>query len=923
MYLNNNKLSHILKGIVLVCVFCVTANSLKAQTVVKGRIVDATTKEAIPGVTIKIKGRKIYTASGADGSYSIKVATGDSLEITSTGYLNSTVGSNNANTIELTSSQTTLKEVVVTNNIAIARKTPVAVSTISLAKLEEFSPNREFPELLENTPSVYTSKSGGGTGDSRINIRGFDQTNISVMVNGVPVNDMENASVYWSNWSGLAEIGGQIQVQRGLGNSKLSTPAVGGNINIITKASEMRAGTMISASVGNSGFEKTSVGFSTGKSKKGLAFSMLLSHTASDGYVKGTASEVYNYFGTLAWEINDKSTLTATVTGAPQWHDQRGIALSYQTYYGNPNDTTFKKVYGPRYNSTWGYYHGSEFNTNKNFYHKPVANINYYYKFSPKTELSVVLYGSIGRGGGTSYSYSGGIGSVSSPTSILNLNRDANNLIRFDSIESWNRGNAVSLYGKAINKPWPQAGPYQGKSVLIDAKAGNGTTGVGWNRIAAMNEHNWYGTVINLTHKLNSNIVLDGGIDIRIYKGLHYRRVQEAMGSDAYYDYNDDVNNPMKYVAAGDRKTRIVYNNDDYVKQYGGYLGGVYEKNKLTVFASGSFNTTSYQRLDYFQYLVTDPTRKTRAYYFNGSSIKGGLSYRFNNNHFAFANIGYFEKPLLFNNVFTGNVNTNVPTGLKDQNTLGEEVGYNYRSSIVNVTVNIYHTIWKNKSITPIPYTDANGITTSANINGVTEDHKGIELESTIKPMRKLELNVMGSLGDWRYKNTVKATIYNADNTVAGTTTVYLQDVKVGSTAQQTVGIGARYEIIRGLSIRANYRYSGDLYATFTVKDRQTGGDTTARQAWQLPNFGLLNTAISYNFRIEGKRISLGLNVDNVLDKQYIAESLTDKLYTYKADHITPTDAKDFIIGNKGSGKNNSVYPGFGRTWVFSAKINL
>ena len=921
MYLNNNKLSHILKGIVLVCVFCVTANSLKAQTVVKGRIVDATTKEAIPGVTIKIKGRKIYTASGADGSYSIKVATGDSLEITSTGYLNSTVGSNNANTIELTSSQTTLKEVVVTNNIAIARKTPVAVSTISLAKLEEFSPNREFPELLENTPSVYTSKGGGGTGDSRINIRGFDQTNISVMVNGVPVNDMENASVYWSNWSGLAEIGGQIQVQRGLGNSKLSTPAVGGNINIITKASEMRAGTMISASVGNSGFEKTSVGFSTGKSKKGLAFSMLLSHTASDGYVKGTASEVYNYFGTLAWEINDKSTLTATITGAPQWHDMRASIsglTTYQNYYGNPNDSTVI-ARGPRFNYNWGYYHGSEFNTNKNFYHKPVANINYYYKFSPKTELSVVLYGSTGRGGGTSYSYSGNING----TSVYKLNRDANYLIRFDDIENWNSGTLVKGFGGpaagSANKVWSTASPYTGKYVLTNGNNGN----IGINRIAAMNEHNWYGTVINLTHKLNSNIVLDGGLDIRIYKGLHYERVQDALGSNAYFDYNKNVNNPYSYVAAGDRKTKIAYNNDDYVKQYGGYLGGVYEKNKLTVFASGSFNTTSYQRLDYFLYQSTDPTRKSRVYYFNGSSIKGGLSYRFNNNHFAFANIGYFEKPLFFNSVFTANSNTNVPTGLKDQNTLGEEVGYNYRSSIVNISVNVYHTIWKNKSITPIPYTDANGITTYANINGVTEDHKGIELESTIKPMHKLELNVMGSLGDWRYKNTVAATIYNADNTVAGTTTVYLKDVKVGSTAQQTVGIGARYEIIRGLSIRANYRYSGDLYATFAVKDRQTGGDTTARQAWQLPNFGLFNTAISYNCRIEGKRITLGLNVDNVLDKQYIAESTTDALYTYKADHITPTDTKDFIIGNKGSGKKNSVYPGFGRTWVFSAKINL
>jgi outer membrane cobalamin receptor len=770
---------------------------------------------------------------------------------------------------------------------------------------------------LENTPSVYVSKSGGGTGDSRINIRGFDQTNISVMVNGVPVNDMETSAVFWSNWSGLAEIGGQIQVQRGLGNSKLSTPAVGGNINVVTKASEMRAGTMINASVGNDGFEKTSVGFSTGKSKKGLAFSMLVSHQTSDGYVRGTASEVYNYFGTMAWEINNKSTLTATVTGAPQWHDQRGTALPYQTYYGNPYDTTVK-VYGPRYNNTWGYYHGSEFNMNKNFYHKPVANINYYYKISPKTELSAVLYGSIGRGGGTSYSYSGNINN-SGGNSILKLNRDADNLIRFDDVESWNRGDSVKgLFGgtgiKPGNPTWKIAGPYLGEHVLIpssDYVKGGG----GINRIAAMNEHNWYGTIINLTHKLNSTIVLDGGLDIRIYKGLHYRRVQDALGSDAYLDYNSDVNNPFsKYVAAGDRKTKIVYANDDYVKQYGGYLGGSYEKNKLSIFVSSSFNTTSYQRLDYFLYKSSDPIRKTREYYFNGFSAKGGVGYRFNNNHFAFANIGYFEKPLLFGNVFTGNSNTNIPTNLKDQNTLGEEIGYNYRSSIINVTINLYHTIWKNKSLTPIPYTDANGVTTSANINGVTEDHKGIELESTIKPIQKLEVNVMGSLGDWRYKNTVSATIYNADNTVAGTTTVFLKDVKVGSTAQQTLGLGARYELMKGLSVRANYRYSGDLYATFAVKDRQTGGDTTGRQAWQLPNYGVVNAAISYNFKIEGKKINLGLNVDNILDNQYIAESLTDVLYN-------STVAKDFIIGKNGSGKNNTVYPGFGRTWVISAKV--
>ena len=41
------------------------------------------------------------------------------------------------------------------------------------------------------------------------------------MIDGIPVNDMENGWVYWSNWSGLdAFVTSNIQVQRGLGASK-------------------------------------------------------------------------------------------------------------------------------------------------------------------------------------------------------------------------------------------------------------------------------------------------------------------------------------------------------------------------------------------------------------------------------------------------------------------------------------------------------------------------------------------------------------------------------------------------------------------------------------------------------------------------------------------------------------------------------
>ena len=890
--------------------------ALFAQMKITGKLIDATTKETLPGVTISIKGKKASFVSGIDGSFSIKAADSDSIEFSAVGYLPKRVSAQaNLGAIELTSSLTTLKEVIVTNNVAVDRKTPVALSTIRASQIAEFSPNREFPELLENTPSVYVSKSSGGTGDSRINIRGFDQTNISVMVNGVPVNDMENASVYWSNWSGLAEIGGQIQVQRGLGNSKLSTAAVGGNINIVTKATEMKAGTMISSSVGNDGFIKTGIGYSTGKLKNGFALSLLASRTSSDGYVNGTASEAYNYFATLAYEINSKQTITATITGAPQWHNQRNFSVTkttYQTLYGNPNDTSIH-ARGEKYNDGWGYMNGKQFDFFRNFYHKPVANINYYYKINEKSNLSVVLYGSIGRGGGDGAN--GGING----SSVYNLKRDANNLIMVDSIAAWNGGakvksflnkGSVNTYSNMITNPaWTKA-PYSGSHV-IGASAYSGIS-----RVASMNEHNWYGTIINFTHNTTKYLTTDAGIDIRIYRGLHYKKFedsQDEIGADYYYDVTNVNNNP-NYVKSGDTKNKIAFNNDDLVKQYGGYLSGTYEKNKLTAFVDGAYNTTSYKRIDYFLYTPTSPNRETKIKYYDGFTAKTGASYRFTNNHFVFGNIGYFEKPPYFSSVYNANNNTTPVNNLKTQKTFGQEIGYGYRSGLVSVSVNLYHTTWKDKSVVVTGFTDKDGNPFSANLSGLTEDHKGVEVEGLVRPNRKWEVTFMGSVGDWRYKNNVTSYIYDpAGNLNDSTpTTIYAKDLKVGNTAQTTFGLGASYEIIKGLRLRVNYKYSDALFANFSANNRSASD--SGRQAWQLPAFGLFNAALNYSFKWDGTRISLGANMDNLFDKHYLAESYSDIVYN-------KNDKKDFVIGNKGSGKSNIVYPGFGRTWVISAKV--
>ncbi len=876
--------------------------ALFAQMKLTGKLVDATTKETLPGVTISIKGKKATFVSGIDGSFSIKVVDTDTLEFTAIGYLPKKISAKGSQgTIELTTSETTLKEVVVTNNIAIDRKTPVAVSTIRALQIEEASANKEFPELLESTPSVFVTNEGGGAGDSKLSIRGFDQTNIAVMVNGVPVNDMENGNVFWSNWSGLREIASSVQVQRGLGASKLSIAAVGGNVNIVTKATEMRAGTTITASAGNNDFYKTGVGFSTGKSKKGFAFSMLASRTSGKGYIAGTEYEQYNYFATAAWEINAKNTITATVTGAPQWHNQGTFALRYPILYGNPTTPSYVPK-GPQYSGSWGFYRGEEFSNTKNFYHKPVANINYYLKLNSKTDISVVLYGSLGRGGGTA-------NGAANPFSI----RTADSLIRYDDVEKLNKGESVpGVSPSRTNVPWTLDGVYKGKYVV---NGGTASSTLGYARRANMNEHNWYGTIINLSNRTIKNLTIDAGIDLRSYVGLHYSRVEDMFGADAYYEVGRNVNQPSgTYVANGDKDTKIFRNWNGIVKQYGGYLSGTYEKNKLTVFAAATVSNTSYQREDFFLYKPEDKNRKTAVKNFLCPVTKGGISYRFNNQHFAFFNTGYFEKAPFFNTVFYANDNTSILKNTVNEKVFGLEGGYGYRSPIVSVMVNVYRTIWKNKSLlSNTGLLQPDGTTQRVNITGLTAEHKGIELEATARPVKKLFINVMASLGDWKWKNNVISYVYDDNDVLKDSVKAFLDGLKVASTAQTTFGVGGSYEILKGLRISTNYRYLDNIYAQFAVTDRRT---PSSRQAWKLPAYGLLNASVNYRFSFDGIKYTVRLNVDNILNKQYISRANTDIPY----NKSTPND---FVIGDNGSGAQNQVYAGIGRTWVATLKINL
>jgi outer membrane cobalamin receptor len=325
-----------MRKLLLVGLMLLTSITTFAQ--VSGKVLDIETNDPLPGATIIVQGTADGVVTGFDGTFELDVKNGEELIISYLGYETAFVVSTVDDFMEiyLEPDLNQLGEVVVTSgviDIAKVRETPVAVSTISPAEIALKVGNQEFPEIMNKTPGVYATKQGGGYGDSRISLRGFDQRNTSFLINGQPVNDMENGWVYWSNWQGLTDVASGIQLQRGLGASRLAVPSVGGTVSIFTKAAEAKKGSSVQQSFGNDGYFKTTASVSTGLSDNGWATSVLLSKWQGDGYIYNTKGEGYTYFFALGYAPEDSDhSVNFSFLGAGQWHHQRDVWVSIRDY---------------------------------------------------------------------------------------------------------------------------------------------------------------------------------------------------------------------------------------------------------------------------------------------------------------------------------------------------------------------------------------------------------------------------------------------------------------------------------------------------------------------------------------------------------------------------------------------------------------
>lgn len=340
--------------ILLLTVFSVITQTIFSQALVKGVVKDAVSGETLPSASVRYATDK-GTVTDIDGNFSLNLAPGKyTLTVSYVGMIDQVREIEAGATplfFEFLMETSTMKEVTIVSDIAVGRRTPVAFSDISGVKISEELASRDLPLVLNSTPGVYATSSGGGDGDARINVRGFNQRYVAVMVDGIPMNDMENGWVYWSNWFGLDVVTQKVQVQRGLGASKLAIPSIGGTINVLSQGIDQKRKITISSEYGNNQNLRETFGYNSGRLKGGFGITAALSIKKNNGWVENLKSEQMFYFLKVHKEWTNQS-LSLWIMGSPQQHYQRPLRMPvvfYDKEYAHSLDIDTSKAIGGDY----------------------------------------------------------------------------------------------------------------------------------------------------------------------------------------------------------------------------------------------------------------------------------------------------------------------------------------------------------------------------------------------------------------------------------------------------------------------------------------------------------------------------------------------------------------------------------------------
>ena len=917
---------------------CVISGFGQKQTV-SGVVKDAVLGETIVGANVVIQGTLQGAVTDIDGKFTLQLEKGNYILVVSyVGYTDALKEIEVSNKpINLTFSLETiiLDEVSVVGDVARTRETPVAFTTILPEEIEQNLAGQDIPMLLNRTPGVYATEQGGGDGDARITIRGFSQRNVAVMLDGIPVNDMENGWVYWSNWFGLDVVTRSIQVQRGLGASRLALPSVGGTINIITKGIDNQRSLIFQQGVDNYGKLVTNLGFNSGQLNHGWSFTLAGAYKYGNSWVDEVNVNAWFFFAKIdkRWGKNGNHITSFTAFGAPQTHTQRSYKRAIATY-----DTTYAKEQevssadfpeinnqGTNYNQHWGFLKRDADTWNSdttariinenasrdvvnemvNTYFKPMFSLHDTYFVNKKLVISNIIYLSLGTGGGQ------GTRKSLKNTNLITQEDVENNPDSFteDEVGQINWQSIYNQNTKPTNTGFGWTYPI---NTTYSDKLYYSTNYL----VQSNNNHKWYGLLSSYSYQINEQFNWSGGIDLRAYKAEHYMEIVDLMGGDYAIDQNDlrnDYNeNPQLAVKhVGDK----VYYYDDGLVNWGGLFTQLeYHSGNISTFVNVTGSVSGFKKIDYFG------DNESNWLYKPGFTFKAGANYNLNEHNNVFMNLGYLSKTRDFKYYFQGYSANFLPDSItKNEKVKALELGYSYFNKKFSANLNAYYTKWENKPTNQVrgeyedPVTGVSGYT-YGDIPGMDALHVGVELDFVYLILRNLQFQGLISLGNWQWDKKINnlQMYYTDTNLPANTLSFDATGIHVGDAAQTQLGASLEYNPINGMYVEVAGTYFNRYYSDFNPEEC-TDALGNPVESWRIPAYATFNLHAGYSFKfnkLDKFAFTIRFDLLNLLNTEYISDAENND--TYIQNPYNTFDAR-----------SASVFFGPSRLFVAALKIAI
>jgi len=835
-------------GVFLLLFFAGTV--LSAQHLITGSFYNNENGQPIADVQVAIKGTTIGTTSDLHGNFSLTTDL-DKLTLTfrHVGYKYQEINmTNQSSTLDMGSMalvplSVKLDEITITEGLVNHDNTPITISTIGSAEIRTQLGEQPLPLLMNGIPGIYSTRTGGGSGDAQMSIRGFNQENIGILLNGIPIGSVENGLVYWNNWLGLSHAMAEIQIQKGPGVSNVAINSVGGSVNIVTSSPQETPDYSVSYQVSSYGNQEISFSVNSGRMQNGWNVAFCGSHLTGSGYIDATSVNSWSYFLALNKQLTDKSKITITLLGTPDVHNQRNFTLTNAEH----------EYFGNKYNKDWGGLNGEQKTASQNFYHKPFLSVNHYYSVNSHTIWANAVYASVGYGGGIwseSFNYAPSIfeyrtssGQIDWPT-IYNQNAE-------------NTGNYVLENGDTIT----------GYSL-----------NVGTSYLASHWQTGWMST---LRHQVNDRLTLTAGIHYRYFNSLVREKITDLMGGKVFIDdYGwavDGVSGRPQLRYVGDI---IKVNNSSIVNFTSVYAQATYNNGRVNAYFSVGGNNNWYQRIDRYNYVNN---QRSEVITKPGFDTRGGISLALGRNHEIYGNTAYISRAPYYKYVF-GNY-TNVPVhDLKNEHISTVEIGYRFKSRVLSAEVNAYYTDWGNVSMLSNEYIQLEDNTqTRAMINGLHSTHQGIETTVGIRIGENINLGLMGATGDYEWKNDIQATLLNNDNVVIDTIMVMAKGLKVGGMAQQQVGAQFSTKLLKMFDIKMEWIYYDKFFASFDPVIRTNPNDR--QQPWQSPGFHTVNIYASMHTKLFNTPCLVQLNTYNLLNDIHVVYAEDGSDHTVETMH--------------------------------------